>query len=247
MLETTAPPWRLDPCPRPPLVLAGELALPAGVPCDAPTLVADVHVTRVPVAPTDRARAMALCSPAGHGVLVRQSAAWVWSGHPALLPRQVDLALPAGGPQVPGPRPGAGRRGLPLRATRWDGPRAWVLLGGVPLTDPEVTAADCARLLPEPVARVCVEALARSPGIDVTRVVTALRAGGARPGRRRALQLLTEQQEQQPRPPGQEQQEHEPPDQLGPRAPRPPQAPAGGTDAPPQSSATSRCTPLVTR
>ncbi len=184
--------WRLDPCPRPPLVLAGELALPPGATCHAPRLVADVHATRVPVTAVDRARAVALCSPAGHGVLVRASAAWVWSGHPDLQPRHLDLALPTAGPPVPGPRPGGARRGLPVRATRWDGPRAWVLLDGVPLTDPEVTAADCARSLPEPVARVCLQALARSPGVDLDRVVEALGPAGPRPGRRRALRLLQE-------------------------------------------------------
>ena|GEM_PF-6075983 len=220
------PGWALDPCPPPPLVLAGELALPPGGTCPAPLLVGDVHVTRLLITAGDRARAVALCSPAGHGVLVRATAAWVWSGERSLLPRHVDLATPTNGPPIPGPRPSGLRTGLPVRASRCEGPLPWVVLGGVPLSDPARTAADCARLLNEPLARRCVQALAASPGFDVGITVARLHAGGPRPGLRQALQLLREV-----------------PVRSGPGLGR-----AGGDGRrPAQPSTTSRCTPLVTR
>lgn len=189
----TAPDWAADPCPPPPLVLAGELALPPGRACLAPRLLGDVHVTHAVVTAGDRARAVALCAAAGHGVLVRATAAGVWSGEPSLLPRHVDLATPAGGPRLPGPRPVGGRTGLPVRATRWEAPHVWVLLGGVGVSDLARTAADCARLLPGPLARRCLEALAEHPGFDGDDVAVRLRAAGPRPGLRQALDLLQAQ------------------------------------------------------
>ncbi|WP_380168293.1 hypothetical protein [Jannaschia sp. R86511] len=170
-------------------MLAREVALPAGRRLPAPRLVGDVHVTAAVVGARDRALALALCARAGHGVLVRRSAAWVWSGEAELRPEHVDLARPPDGPPLPGRRPDVGP-GLPVRLTRWEPAGTWTLLDGVPLTDPGRTAVECARSLPLRLARTCVEALAAAPGFDVAAALTEVRAGGARPGRRQAEDLL---------------------------------------------------------
>jgi len=65
----------------------------------------------------------------------------------------------------------------------------------VAVTDPTTTAAHCARLLPGPRARVCVESLLRAAGVDPAEVVRLLRGqdrGGAPapPGTADALALL---------------------------------------------------------
>lgn len=171
-------------------MLAGELALPPGAPVAAPRLVGDVHVTSTVVTAGHRALALALSTPAGHGVLVRATAAWVWTGDPGLLPRQADVALPPSGPAVPGRRPGPGRLGLPVHLARWSPGASWTVLAGVAVSDPETTASDCARLLPPARASRCLRSLARSPGFDVERTRAGLVQGPPRPGRRQALALL---------------------------------------------------------
>jgi len=192
VIDTDLPTWATDPCPPDPLVLAHQLGLPPGSPVPAPRLVGDVHVT-VPVAsPGHRALAVAMSTQAGHGVLVRATAAWVWTGDAALLPRRTDLALPPEGPVLPGPRPAADRAALAVRLARWPPGSSWTVLAGVALTDPATTAGDCARLLPPALAARCLRALARGPGFDAVGVAHALAQGPSRPGRRQALALLRE-------------------------------------------------------
>lgn len=186
------PRWAVDPCPPAPLVLAAHLGLPPGATVALPWLVGDVHAAATFVSAADRARALALLLPASHGVLVRGSAAWVWSGDDALRPQRLDLALPEGGPSVPGPRPSPERTGLPVVRTRWLDGATWTVLAGVALSGPHRTASECARLLPPDRARTCLQALARSPGLQSDRLRAVLHKHPHRPGTRRALRLLTE-------------------------------------------------------
>ena len=101
--------WPGDRCPPAPLVLAGELCLPAGgVPDGARLVLGDVLAVAPDLTPAHRAAAVALLLPHGHGVLVRATAAWVWTGEPSLRPARADLAVPPAPPALPGPRPAAG-------------------------------------------------------------------------------------------------------------------------------------------
>lgn len=177
-----APVWARDRCPPAPLVLRGELCLPAGAwPEGASHVVGDVHAVAAVVTGTHRATALSLLLPGGHGVLVRSTAAWVWTGEPSLRPGRVDLALPPSAPDVPGQRPGSDRVPLPVRRTRWGADATWTRLAGVAVTDPTTTAAQCARLLPGPTARICVESLVAVAGVDPGEVSRLLR-GRDRPG-----------------------------------------------------------------
>lgn len=142
-----------------------------------------------------RVTALSLLLPRGHGVLVRSTAAWVWTGEVSLRPTRVELALPPSPPDVPGQRPGPDRVALPVRRTRWGAGARWTRLAGVAITDPTTTAAHCARLLPGPRARVCVESLVRAAGVDPDHVVRLLRGregprAPAPPGTADALALL---------------------------------------------------------
>jgi hypothetical protein len=218
MSSSDLPAWVRDPCPPYPFVLRGQLALPPGAPVPGVRLLGDVHAVGG-LGPgrsgaRDRARAAALCSSTAHGVLARATAVWVWTGEEPVHPDRLDVAVPDGAPPFPGPRPGPSRHAPKVRFVRVVTDRPWLLLGGVALTSPEVTAADCARTSAEPLARRQLLALQGLAGTDLAVVTDLVRAGPARPGRRRALDLLSTVA-----------------------------AAAGGA----QSSATSRCTPLVTR
>ena len=165
------------------------------MPDGARHVVGDVHAVATVVTATHRAAALALLLPHGHGVLVRSTAAWVWTGEASLRPGRVDLALPPSPPAVPGQRPGPDRVALSVRRTRWGAGSRWTRLAGVAVTDPTTTASHCARLLPGPRARVCVESLVRTVGVDPAEVARLLRGqdrpgAAAPPGTADALALL---------------------------------------------------------
>ena len=188
--------WPADRCPPAPLVLAGELCLPPGTaPEGARAVVGDVLVVGPDLTPAHRAAALALLLPHGHGVLVRATAAWVWTGEPSIRPARADLAVPPSPPPLPGPRPAPGRSAMAVRRTRWSPGTPWSRLAGVAVTHPAATAAECARRLPEAVARRCVLALRREARVDLDEVVGLLRAAArarapAPPGTAEALRLL---------------------------------------------------------
>lgn len=187
--------WCPDRCPPAPFVLAGELCLPTrDPPRGAQHVLGGVHVVAPEVTTGHRATAVALLLPRSHGVVVRATAAWVWSGEPTLRPSRIDLALPPSAPGLPGHRPGPDREALPVRRTRWvDGSR-WTRLAGVAVSDPTTTTAECARLLDLPMARRCVNAMVGSGLVDPRRVVRSLRshdrARPSPPGTTAALALL---------------------------------------------------------
>lgn len=190
------PRWTGDPCPPYPLVVRGEVLLPAAVAPVGPALLGDVHaVARLPPGPAGaRARAMAaaMCTSVGAGVLARRTAAWVWTGAPDLVPDVLDLAQPPGAPTLPGPPPRRPRRPITTRQLQPVDGTAWVMLGPVGVLGPEATASDCARTLPPVLAHRCLEQLRRHAHLDLDVVVALLSAGPSRPGRSRALALVRE-------------------------------------------------------
>lgn len=199
-LQAAGDAWPGDLCPPAPLVLAGELCLPPAaapepVPEGARPVLGDVLVVAPRVTASHRAAALALLLPHRHGVVVRATAAWVWTGAPCLRPCRVDLAVPPSPPGLPGPGPAPRRAGLPVRRTRWTAGTPWSLVAGVAVTTPASTAAECARRLPAPTARRCLEALTRGGLVDLAEVAGLLRpTGHARapspPGTAGALTLL---------------------------------------------------------
>ncbi len=169
-------PWSVDRCPPAPLVRSDQLCLPPGAEAEgAHHVLGDVLAVGPTVTAAHRAAALALLLPHRHGVVVRATAAWLWSGAPGLRPCRADLAVPPGAPPVPGPPPAAGRA-LPLRRTRWTA-SGWTLLGGLAVTDPVTTAAECARLLPAPLARRCVLAVLATSRTSPEAVAHQLRSG----------------------------------------------------------------------
>ena len=188
--------WPGDRCPPFPLVLAGELCLPPGtVPEGARRVLGDVLAVAPDLTPAHRAAALALLLPHGHGVLVRATAAWVWTGEPSLRPARADLAVPPSPPGLPGPRPAPDRSAVAVRRTRWSPGTAWSRVAGVAVTVPVATAAECARRLPEALARRCLVALVRAAQVDLDEVVALLRATArarapAPPGTAEALRLV---------------------------------------------------------
>ncbi len=183
-----------DPCPPAPLVLSAEMCLPPGSRTEgAFHVIGDVLAIAPEVSVAHRAAALALVVRRRHGVVVRASAAWVWTGASSVRPSRVDLADPVPAPRLPGPTPAA-YRSLPVRRTRWTEGATWGLVSGVGVTDPTTTAAQCARFLPAAAARRCVEALVDVAGVDPREVVRLLSSSAApgsrsRPGTAEALDL----------------------------------------------------------
>lgn len=121
-------------------------------------VIGDVLVLAPRVTAAHRAAALVLLLPHRQGVVVRRSAAWVWTGQDDLRPSRIDLAGPLPAPVLPGPSP-APHRALPVRRTRWSPEATWGTLAGLPVTDPQTTAAECLRFLAAPLARRCLDAL----------------------------------------------------------------------------------------
>lgn len=171
-------------------MLLRDLALPPGSSSGLVRVLADVHTTADVVTASQRALALALCTPTARGVLVRDSAVWVWTGAAAFTPCRVDLASPPSSPALPGPRPGRGRAALPVRAVRWVRTQTWTTLRGVALTDPVSTAVAAARLLPPDQAHRRLEALQHGPGWDVAEALRRLPGAEGSPGCAQAGLLL---------------------------------------------------------
>lgn len=190
-MTTASPPrWALDPCPPEPLVLLDELALPPGASPAGTAVVPGVASTRAVVPAGDRAVAAALCCPAASGVLVRATAAWVWTGDVALTPTHLDLGTFPGAPALPGPRPDGRRHALAVRRSRWDTGTGWTRVGGVPVTDPVSTALGCTRLGDEQTASRCVTAMVVAGVVDPDELARRLADEPARPGRARVTRML---------------------------------------------------------
>lgn len=198
MNAAAGPRWCLDPCPPHPFVLRGQLASGGsavtdrwsqvhGVVGDVGSVVA---VAPGPAGARARAVALALCCPGATGLLARVTAAWVWTGSDELRPGRVDLVTGEGAPPLPGPRRTCPPTGISLRPVVPITAEAPVTLGGVAVTGPEATAADCVRTLPPERATHCLDLLVGATGIDPDRVAGLVRSGPARPGRRLALTVL---------------------------------------------------------
>jgi hypothetical protein len=192
------PRWSLDPCPPHPFVLRGQLASGGSAPTRSWSrvhgVVGDVGsvvaVAPGPAGARARAVALALCCPGATGLLARVSAAWVWTGSEDLRPGRVDLVTGEGAPPLPWPRRTGPPTGITLRPVVPVTAEDPVRLGGVAVTGPEATAADCVRTLPPERARHCLDLLVGATGIDTHRVAALVRAGPSRPGRQLALTLL---------------------------------------------------------
>jgi hypothetical protein len=187
-------PWLRDPCPPAPFVSIGTSGpaeqLPEVLPglrAAAPTGWAD----GAPGAPA-RARALALVTGLRGGVVVRLTAAWVWSGRPRLPPASVRVASAPGQPlSVDRSATAVTQRDLVLSPTRWCADATWVTIGGVAVTDPTTTAAQCLRL---DEAEAALQALADLRALDLVaeaELGARLRSPGpARRGRLRAQRLV---------------------------------------------------------
>ena len=172
-------------------MLVAELALPHGTPPPGTCVVPGVVSARPVLRAGDRALAAALCCPAATGVLVRTTAAWVWTRDTSLAPARLDLATFPGAPPLPGPRPDGRPHALPVRRVRPDLRAGWTSARGVPVTDPLTTAVDCARLPEVDVARRCVRALTDRCGVDPSELAERLRTRGGRAGQSTATSRWT--------------------------------------------------------
>lgn len=198
-MDTAAlPRWSIDLCPPHPFVLRGQLAAGGsavtGRWAQLHRVVGDVGsvvaVAPGPAGARARAVALALCCPGATGLLARVTAAWVWTGSDELRPGRVDLVTGEGAPPLPGPRRSCPPAGITLRPVVPITPEHPVRLGGVAVTGPEATAADCVRTLPLERAKACLDLLVAATGIDPERVAGLVRAGPSRPGRRQGLTVL---------------------------------------------------------
>ncbi|WP_336923173.1 hypothetical protein [Aquipuribacter sp. SD81] len=178
-------PWLRDSCPPAPFVsggLADGLAAPAplvevlpGVLAAAAPGWADGRAGAAP-----RARALAWATGLRSGVVLRLAAAWVWTGDGGLLPRRVRAAAAPARP-LSSQAPAAASDRLRLLPTRWCGSADWCDVGGVGVTRPATTAAECLRLEPAPAAESAVRALLGAGVVDLDAVRAALLgAAGAR-------------------------------------------------------------------